>query len=223
MIRTQMATSPAGAVLTVLQRKGTATIKELEDSLGVTANAVRQQVTSLLADDYIEQRTEHLGRGRPRNVYSLTDRGLALFPRHYDELTHTLLHEILLTEGPQKVQLLLERMSQRLAAQYSGQIESIGPEERARELIELLNAKGILAEVHANSKGFVFQEYNCPYYELARQYRAICDMEQGMISHVLQQPVALVACSLDGHHGCHFSVDDPAKMESTSIESQENS
>jgi predicted ArsR family transcriptional regulator len=52
------------------------------------------------------------------------------------------------------------------------------------------------------------QEYNCPYYELARQYRAICDMELGMLSHVMKQRVELIACSLDGHHGCSFKIDN---------------
>jgi len=50
-------------------------------------------------------------------------------------------------------------------------------------------------------------EYTCPYYELARQHRAICDMEQDMIAEVIQQPVELVTCTLDGHHGCQFKIE----------------
>ncbi len=207
MYQKRLIGSPAGALLALLQRKGPLTIKELESGMGVTATAVRQQVANLLADDYITQE-EHRGsgRGRPRYVYSLTAKGHALFPQHYDELTHTLLREILITEGPEKVQVLLSRMSQRLAEQYAGQIASDDPAERAQELSELLTAKGIIAEVEEAPNGILFREYNCPYFLLAREYRAICDMEQGMISHVLQQPVSLVSCSLDGHHGCQFKM-----------------
>ena len=208
MYQNRLIGSPAGALLALLQRKGTLTIKELEAGMGVTATAVRQQVANLLADDFIAQE-EHRssGRGRPRYVYSLTAKGHELFPQHYDELTHTLLREILITEGPEKVQVLLSRMSQRLAEQYALQILSAEPAERAQELSELLTAKGIIAEVEEAPNGLVFREYNCPYFLLAREYRAICDMEQGMISHVLQQPVSLVSCSLDGQHGCQSKME----------------
>jgi DeoR family transcriptional regulator, suf operon transcriptional repressor len=199
--------NPAGAVLALLQRKGSLTVKELEDALGVTATAVRQQIATLLSESYIAQEAERNGRGRPRNVYSLTPKGRALFPKHYDEFTNSLLNEILVSEGPQRVVGLLQGMSRRMAEQYATQIASHETADRAQELTELLNAKGILAEVQVNADEIMFQEYNCPYYELAREYRAICDMELGMISHVLNQPVELVSCSLDGHHGCQFKID----------------
>jgi DeoR family suf operon transcriptional repressor len=207
MLERRLIGNQAGNVLSYLQRYGSATVKDLEFALGVTATAVRQQIATLLAEAYIEQRVERNGRGRPRHVYSLTSKGQALFPKHYDELTHTLLREILLLEGPDKVQDLLVRLSERLAQKYAEQIESQSPMDRAQELIELLGAKGILADVQSGPDGIVFHEYNCPYYELARQYRAICDMEQGMISHVVNQPVELVSCSLDGHHGCQFKIE----------------
>lgn len=207
MVSAQLKGSPAGQVLTSLQRRGKASVKELEDVLGVTATAVRQQITSLMADGYIQQDVEHSGRGRPRHVYSLTAAGRALFPHHYDEFTNSLLREILVSEGPAKVQELLGRMGRRLAEQYERSLTGLAPAERAAGLTELLNAKGILAEVTLQPDGIVFHEYNCPYYELAREYRAICDMEEGMIAQVLRQPVELVACTLDGHHGCQFKIE----------------
>lgn len=206
MIATQLTDSPAGEVLMVLQRRGSATVKELEEALGVTANAVRQQIANLLAEGYIEMRVERSGRGRPRHLYSLTARGRALFPRHYDEFTNSLLQEMLVTEGPEKVQSLFGRLGRRLAEQYARQIAEKTPAERAKALTEILNAKGILAEVRFDPDGIVFQEYTCPYYELAREHRSICDMEEGMIAQVIQQPVALVQCTLDGHHGCQFKI-----------------
>jgi DeoR family transcriptional regulator, suf operon transcriptional repressor len=207
MIQKQLTGSPAGEVLTLLQRKGTATVKELEDAMEVTATAVRQQLNVLLAEGFIEQRAENVGRGRPKHVYSLTVKGRALFPHHYDEFTNSLLREILLVEGPGKVEELLGRMSKRMAEQYSRQIASRLPAERAQALTELLNAKGIMAEVQFEADVIVFREYTCPYYELARENRAICDMEQDMIEQVMNQPVELVSCTLDGHHGCQFKIE----------------
>lgn len=207
MIARQLTGSPAGEVLTILQRKGAATIKELEDQLGVTATAVRQQIASLLADGYIEAQVERAGRGRPKHVYSLTAKGRTLFPHHYDEFTNTLLREILVSEGPEKVQELLGRLGRRMAEQYERQLGEVAPGERAAKLTELLNAKGILAELKFEPDGIVVHEYTCPYYELARENRAICDMEEEMLAHAVKQPVALVTCTLDGHHGCQFKIE----------------
>jgi DeoR family suf operon transcriptional repressor len=207
MISKHMAGSPAGELLTILQRKGSATVKELEDALGVTATAVRQQVAGLLADHCIEVEMERAGRGRPRHLYSLTPRGRALFPHYYDEFTNSLLREILVSEGPAKVQELLGRMSRRMAEQYERQLVGLAPAERAAKLTELLNAKGILTEIKFEPDGIVVHEYTCPYFELARENRAICDMEEEMLAHAVNQPVELVACSLDGHHGCQFRIE----------------
>jgi DeoR family transcriptional regulator, suf operon transcriptional repressor len=207
MISTVLTGSPAGQVLSILQRQGSVTIKELEVSLGVTATAVRQQIASLFADGYIQQEVERAGRGRPRHVYSLTPKGRSLFPHHYDEFTNSLLREILISEGPGKVQELLGRMGQRMAAQYEGQLAGLSSPERATKLTELLNAKGIMAELTFEPDGIVFHEYTCPYYELARENRAICDMEEDMIAYAIRQPVELVSCTLDGHHGCQFKIE----------------
>ncbi len=209
MIPSQLTDSPADAVLSILQRQGAATIKELETSLGVTATAVRQQITGLLAEGYItQQQLERAGRGRPKHVYSLTPKGRARFPHHYDEFTNSLLREILVSEGPQKVTELLGRMSHRLAEQYERPLAGMSAAERATKLTELLNAKGILTEVTFAPDGILFHEYTCPYYELARANRAICDMEENMIAHAVQQPVELVSCTLDGYHGCQFVIRD---------------
>lgn len=194
-------------MLTTLQRNGAMTVKNLEETLGVTATAVRQQLNVLLAEGFIEQRAENIGRGRPKHVYMLTAKGRALFPHHYDEFTNSLLREILLVEGPAKVQQLLGRMGTRMAEQYSRHIAGVAPAERAIALTELLNAKGIMAEVHFEGDAIVFHEFTCPYYELAREHRAICEMEEGMISQVLNQPAELVQCTLDGHHGCQFIIE----------------
>jgi predicted ArsR family transcriptional regulator len=206
MLQKQLAGSPAGEVLSVMQRRGAVTVKDLEEALNVTATAVRQQLAVLLAEGYISQEAENIGRGRPKHVYGLTGKGRSLFPHHYDEFTNSLLREILVSDGPEKVQALMARMSHRLAAQYERELAGLPAELRAAKLTELLNAKGILAEIKFEEGGMFFHEYTCPYYELAREHRAICDMEEEMISHAIKRPVELVSCSLDGHHGCQFKI-----------------
>ena len=207
MLQRQLSGSPAGEVLSVMQRRGNVTIKDLEEALNVTANAVRQQLTALLSEGLISQQAENIGRGRPKHVYGLTVKGRSLLSNHSDEFTNSLLREILVSDGPEKVQDLMGRMSRRLAAQYERALADLPSDERATKLTELLNAKGIMAEITFEEDSIVFHEYTCPYYELAREHRAVCDMEEEMIAHAMNRPVELVSCSLDGHHGCQFRIE----------------
>lgn len=64
--------SPAWQVIEFIKRNGSATIRELEELLGVTTNAVRQHLQSLQADGYVERRRVNAGVGRPHHAYSST-------------------------------------------------------------------------------------------------------------------------------------------------------
>ena len=93
-----------------------------------------------------------------------------------------------------------------MADQYARQIGSEAPAERMVALSEAAQREGHHVGDPLRGGRHRLQEYTCPYYELAREYRAICDMEQGMIAQVVNQPVSGVV-HLDRHHGCKFKID----------------
>ena len=91
--------SPLWQIVEFLQRKGSATIKEIEELLGVTTTAVRQHLTTLQAEGYIERRPVHSGVGRPHHAYFTTAKVQELFACHCDDLALTLLEEVFHLEG----------------------------------------------------------------------------------------------------------------------------
>ncbi|QLQ05567.1 MAG: ArsR family transcriptional regulator [Anaerolineae bacterium] len=48
--------TPAGTVVEILQRYGPLSIKEIEEHMGVTKTAVRQQLTALMAEGLVSTR-----------------------------------------------------------------------------------------------------------------------------------------------------------------------
>lgn len=201
-------TSPRSTILRVLQSRGSASIKDLEVALGVTATAVREQVAHLIAEDIIMARRVRGDVGRPFYVYSLTAKAQELFPKDYGELAHLLLQEILDMDGPDKLQQLLDRVGDRLAAQYAGQLRGQELEDKLRALADLLVQKGIGADVRPDAvgDGFVLHANTCPYFAVVQDHREICGMEQQMLSRLLGADVVLGDCVLDGHAGCQFHV-----------------
>jgi predicted ArsR family transcriptional regulator len=199
--------SPAWQIVEHLKRSGAATVKELEELLGVTTTAVRQHLVALQADGYIVRQRVHAGVGRPHHTYSITAKAHELFACHCDDLALTLLEEVFALEGKERAALLLGRVGNRLAQRYANSVRSNVLQERVEQLAEALYTRGVLTDVQVqDDETFVLHTYNCPYHELAQEHRDICEMDEEVMRTVLGSDVNLSACMMDGHHGCSFVV-----------------
>lgn len=194
-------------ILEYIQRHGSAVIKELEQHLGVTTNAVRQHLQTLQVEGYIKRSAVHDGVGRPHHAYTVTDQARELFACHCDDLALTLLEEVFALEGRDRASLLLGRVSQRLAARYAQSVRATILQDRVTELAGALHRQGILTDVTAEDENvIILKTYNCPYHELAQEHREICEMDEGMMRQLLGSEVNLDSCIMDGHGSCSFVV-----------------
>jgi DeoR family transcriptional regulator, suf operon transcriptional repressor len=196
--------SAAGQILQYLQRNGEANVKELAALVGVSATAVRDHLVHLQAEGLIEARAERYGPGRPRLVYTLSEQARSRFPKQYDRLITGLLRELIALEGAVKVEQLLERVSRRLADEYSPLMEGTDMGARLDELRDLLELRGVPAEVAANGDGISL--FACPFYDVAQDHPEVCSMERQMIEFVLGEKLALESTIRDGGHTCRFVV-----------------
>lgn len=199
--------SPLWQIIEHLQRKGPATIKEMEDLLGITTTAVRQHLNTLQAEGYIERRVVHAGVGRPHHAYFTTTRVQELFACHCDDLALTLLEELFYLEGTSRTAELLDRVGTRLASKYTSSMRSSLLQDRVNDLASAFNGNGILADAVFGDGGVIaLHTYNCPFHDLAQEHREICEMDRGMVEKVLGTDVSLSRCILEGHGGCTFTV-----------------
>lgn len=197
----------AWQIVEYLQRHGSATIKELEQLLGVTTTAVRQHLHTLQGEGYIQRRAVHDGVGRPHHAYTTTDKTRDLFACNCDDLALTLLQEVFALEGKEKTAMLLERVGHRLANRYSSSVRSTMLQERVEELAGALYHQGVLTDVATTDDNtIILKTYNCPYHDLAQEHREICEMDEGMMRQLLGSDVNLSACMMDGHGSCSFVV-----------------
>lgn len=205
--------SPLWQIVEFLQRNGSATIKEIEELLGVTTTAVRQHLTTLQAEGYIERRSVHSGVGRPHHAYFTTAKVQELFACHCDELALTLLEEVFRLEGESRTSELLDRVGTRLAGKYAPSVRSTLLQDRVDELAQALNGNGVLADASTANEEIVLRTYNCPFHELAQEHRAICEMDRSMLEKVLGTEVNLSQCMLEGHTSCTFTVAAASRSE----------
>jgi len=200
------ASTAAGRVLKAIQLRGQARINELAEDLGVTTSAVRQHLTQLQASGAVRAEKVREGVGRPYYLYSATPEAHNLFYKDYGELARLLLDEVAATQGPQALQAVLRRITDRLAEKYREEMEGLDLADRISAWAALLDRRGVTVQVEKTEDGYVVSEYGCPYQNLAAENRAVCEMERQVMIQLLGSGVTLTQCVLDGHHGCRFRV-----------------
>lgn len=191
-------------MLELLRVTGPLDVAELADATEVTATAVRQRLSRMLAQGLIQREPVRNGRGRPRHRYQLTDRGLEQTGSNFTDLAMVLWREISGVVNPDLRRELLRRVAFALARGYLNQITGTTTEERMQSLVELLGSRRVRFDVDATGRLPVLTAHSCPYPRLAEKDRTVCAMEELLFSELLKKNVHLTACRLDGQCECQF-------------------
>jgi len=213
---TETNTSDIG-LLDILRKSGPCSVAQLATAMEVTATAVRQRLTRLLAQGDIERTTERAvdgiaARGRPVHRYGLTEKGRRRAGANFADLAIALWEEIRQIKDAEVRRGLLTRISGRMASLYMGQIRGSTLDERMQSLADLFTERQIPFDVDRSRDLPVLHARACPYPELADRDRSVCAMEKNLFSELLGENVRLSNCRLDGHTCCTF---EPAKEDTT--------
>ena len=193
-----------GRLLDLLRQRGAMSIADLADATSVTATAVRQRLSRLMAQGLIERDTARAGRGRPSHRYSLTEKARRQAGNNYGDLAIMLWDEIRSVKDPEIRRGLFQRLASGLARFYSGRIKGATPAARMESLKELFAERRVPMQVNSASELPVLTVVDCPYPELAEKDRGICAVEKMMFAELLASPLRLSQCRLEGHSCCQF-------------------
>lgn len=203
------------AILDLLRRRGGMNVTEFAAALGVTATAVRQRLVRLRAQGFIDRELDRTPRGRPRHQYVMTAKGRRQAGANFGDLAMALWMELRAIPDPQVRVGLVQRLSRRLAEQYSDQVEGTDLATRLEGVAALFNDRQIPFEVEEAREPNqlpVLTALACPYPELAEQDRSVCTMERMLFSELVGEKMTLSKCRLDGEPCCTFEVQPPAAV-----------
>jgi predicted ArsR family transcriptional regulator len=179
-------------------------IGQLVHSMGVTATAVRQRLTRLMALGLVARSPAIEGRGRPSHLYQLTEKGLKSQPNNLGDLAFVLWKEVQQIADQQTRQRILLGAVQRLAEKYQSEVHGSSTAERMEAIAQLFAERQIPIVFRHEGGLPVIQVSGCPYPTLAQDGRDICDLEKELLSKILGQPVTLCECRQDGDACCSF-------------------
>ena len=195
-------------VLQTLLRQHRCTINDLAEAVSINPISVRHHISRLEAEGLVESSEERHGVGRPRRLYSLTERGLERFPTRYMRLAIRLLEQLKEHLPDQTVNTLFASMAEDLAQDYARQSELDGLTmgERLEHMKAFLKTEGFDIEWERKGNQYHIHEVNCPYLHVGQNHPEVCRVDQTLISSVLAVPAEKITCVLNGDSLCTYVV-----------------
>ncbi len=198
-------------------------VTEVAGATRVTATAVRQRLTRLMGLGLVERELAiadggRAGRGRPCHRYSLTEKARRQAGNNFPDLAIVLWDEIRGVKDQEIRRGLLERIASALATLYRDRVQGPTLAARMESLKALFGERRVPLTVEeagrlsdqkspepaSNSALPLLTVAECPYPELAEKDRGICAVEKMLFAKLLDEPVRLSQCRLDGHSCCQF-------------------
>ncbi len=184
------------------------TVNELADAVDINPISVRHHVNKLEAEGLIQSIEERHGVGRPRLIYSLTNKGMEQFPQRYLQLTLRLLEQ-LKTSLPEKVLgELFKEVAEGIADDLTGQIDldQLSLKERLELLQEALVSEGFMVSLEEDERYFYIVEASCPYHHVGENYPEVCVVDKELIAHFAASRPERIECILDGDKQCKYTI-----------------
>jgi predicted ArsR family transcriptional regulator len=206
-------------ILNILRRRQ-ATVDDLMKELGLAPATIRRHLDILIRDGYVDVAQVRRKTGRPHYLYSMSEAGEDLFPKHYVRITNRLLEEIVaLTPeetagrgGGQLAELVFEKMAQRLGHRIAPHVHGATLAERVRTATAALAEEGIAFDVEESDDGYLLVGHGCPCPRVADSNGHVCAHDQRLLALLLGSDVTSVEPSDAGCQGyCAYRVRDGAR------------
>lgn len=190
----------------LLMSGGGCTVEDLCLRLKITHNAVRQHLTALMAQHYVERVDAIATGGRPQLRYAITLAGRELFPRNYGAIAGALLLRLEAQLGEQAVTNLLVELGTAVAGSQAPLPADLDDEAMIKALADRLDSLGYEAVPARSSGEWQVEAFNCVFHALAKQNPQVCKFDLAYLEAISGRKVALTACMLHGEHVCRFRI-----------------
>ncbi len=193
------------AIIRLLKEWGKGTANQLSKALGISRVAAHQHLDWLKEQGLVQVRVERHGRGRPAEVFSLTEFAQELFfPRRYDLFALTTLDEVVSELGDKFLLKIFRKFREQLTNQL-GNLKG-GLRERVKSVTKLLTEEGYFADWEETKDGFIISFSNCPISQISKRFREACISEEEALAKVLGSPVILECQQASGEIKCRYFV-----------------
>ncbi len=195
--------------LCILKKKGPKSVAEISGEMDVTTEGARFHLLKLEKEGLIRSHSESKGRGRPKQIWSLTDEGNSRFPDSHANLTASLISLMHESLGEQAVEKVISGHEKKMLERYLQEIDmNAGLEQRISRLADIRTHEGYMAEYQKDDEGFLFIENHCPICVAATACQGFCRAELNTFRALLGDEVQIerVEHIVQGERRCAYRI-----------------
>jgi len=198
-------------VVWMLKTRGPQPLTAIASEMKVTTEGARFQLLKLANEGLVESSTVSKGRGRPQQIWALTNEGQNRFPDMHAELTVKLISMIRETLGEAALDAVIEANGQSGVVKYQQELNGIVDlEKKVAQLAEVRDREGYMAEYEKDEEGFLLIENHCPICAAATECQNFCVSELKTFRTVLGENVKIkrVDHILSGSRRCAYRIQE---------------
>jgi predicted ArsR family transcriptional regulator len=200
----------AERIARLLLSGGPATASELAELLGMSSTAVRRPLLALCDAGLVAQTDQPpygpsraVRRGRPSQIFSLTDEGRSACDQGYDGLALEALRYLRDNGDSDAVEGFAKARARRLLGVVEDDVASASQQPDPASLAALLTTAGFAATFEPNEAGsHQLCQHNCPVVEAAKEFPELCEAETQVMSEILGMHVTRLSTLAQGGHVC---------------------
>ncbi|KAA0699810.1 MarR family transcriptional regulator [Neorhizobium sp. P12A] len=199
----------ANRILLLLKNEGPQLAASIGEAFGITSEAARQQLMKMAEDGLVEAVTGTAsGRGRPRQLWHLTEAGNRQFPDGHAELTANLLTLLVEQLGSGALDTVISAREIETEKRYLVEIGSEGDlKSRVGRLAAIRTREGYMADSWEDEDGsLILVENHCPICAAASVCAGFCRSELETFRTVLGARVERTEHILHGARRCAYVV-----------------
>lgn len=200
------ALQPRSIILQVLGQRGPLTLAQLARAVQRSPLATRYHLDVLIAQGIVApSHVAHRARvGRPQTLYALTPRAHIYLPHQYAWLAQQLLTELARVCGERELRMAFQRIGWRLAETLPLSRPTTRLRTRLRRAINFLCARGYAARTEQGNDGWAIIIHHCPYQQVARVSRAVCELDLALLDALVQVSFKMTRCIARQDAECVF-------------------
>ncbi len=203
-----MRQSPANRILLLIKTEGPQLAATLAARLAISSEAVRQQLTKMAEEGLVEAVSEAAaGRGRPRQLWSLTAAGNQTFPDGHAELTATILSTLVAQLGRPALDAVISAREADTLKRYREEVDAADVQSRVQQLATVRTSEGYMADSWQEADGsLLLVENHCPICAAASVCAGFCRSELETFRAVLGAKVEREEHILLGARRCAYRI-----------------
>lgn len=173
-----MLSGTAERILIYLKTQGRQTAAKLAKEFSITTEGTRLHLKKLQDSGLVLAEKEIAGVGRPTVYYSISKKGMELFPNAHGALTVQLLNSVKTILGQEALDKLVDAREEAAMERYEKALKGITEiEQKLDILIKIRSKEGYMAEWKREENHFLLIENHCPICDAAKQCLGFCRAE----------------------------------------------